>query len=612
MIDFSMSESLQTAPPPKSSIQNFIERQGIIWIIWITVIVSQWGANSQKLLRGEVIGNDDFMRITQIRDWLGGQSWFDLHQYRLNPQDPLLSHWSRLPDLLIGGPIKLLTPLFGEKTAEMIVVVSYPSILFLILMYVLVSLALKLSKTASIPLAVGFMTALSIPTFVQYRMGRIDHHGLQILMAAACCLFIIKSADNPRNAIIAGILAGLGLYVGIESGPYVAAACIAITLIWVFNEPESEKRMRYFGVSLAATTLASLLLSAPISRWAVPSCDAISVVYTELTIAIALVLIILSAISRKINKPISRLVVAGVLGLTAVAITVGLYPNCLKGPYAEVDPRLVEVWLVNVSEAVQFHTFIRGDIVSGMASITLPIFSLIGIVIYHSRTKNGLAIAPRSLLIFTIVTFAAGLVQTRLMAFACCLAIPLSAYVLATSMDWADKFKSMIKRLSIRMGFIVILAPITIPLLFVPFVESDATQTPTEKNELTCVSQPTINTLNSLPKGLAITQIDLGASILYYTDLSVTSAPYHRNTGGNVTAFDMFIEDEATAKSAVERNNADYVIVCADMAETAMLVKNFPDGMLAKLKAGEAPNWLEKIELDHSGDLLVYRVIAEK
>lgn len=179
-------------------------------------------------------------------------------------------------------------------------------------------------------------------------------------------------------------------------------------------------------------------------------------------------------------------------------------------------------------------------------------------------------------------------------------------------MDCAEKFKSMFTRLAVQMGFVVIFAPITIPLLFIPFVESDAAQTPAEQNEIICISQPTIASLKSLPKGLAITQIDLGASILLHTDLSVTSAPYHRNTKGNVTAFDMFIEDEATAKSAVDRTNADYVIACSDTSETSLLVKRFPGGMLAKLKAGHTPHWLEKIELEGSGDLLVYRVISDK
>ncbi|RZV38706.1 MAG: hypothetical protein EX271_10945, partial [Acidimicrobiales bacterium] len=388
-----MSETSEFPTKPKGQIQKFIERHGIIWIVWLTIIISQLMTRSEKLFRGELIGNDDFMRLNQIRDWLGGQSWFDLHQYRLNPVDPLLSHWSRLPDVLIGVPIKLLTPLFGAKTAELIVVISYPSILFLILMYVLASLALKLSKTPSIPLAVGFMTALSIPTFMQYQMGRVDHHGLQILMAAACCLFVIRSAEQSKYALGAGLLAGLGLYVGIESGPYVGAACIAFTLIWVFGEPESEKRLRYFGISLAATTLACLVISTPISRWAVPSCDALSVVYTQLTIAVSIVLLLLSVIGKKITTPLTRLTAAGVMGLGALALTVALYPNCLKGPYAEVDPRLVEVWLANVAEAKIFHEHFRSDVVSGMFRITLPLFSLIGLFIYHRRTKKGLSIA---------------------------------------------------------------------------------------------------------------------------------------------------------------------------------------------------------------------------
>ena len=454
------------------------------------------------------------------------------------------------------------------------------------------------------------MTALSLPTFIQYRMGRIDHHGLQILMAVACCLFIIKSVEKPKAAIFAGLFAGLGLYVGIESAPYVAAACIAFTLIWVFDEDNAAVRLRYFGLSLAATTLICLALSSPISRWTVPSCDALSVVYTQLTIVVSMVLVFLSAVGPKMKSPWSRFLLAAVLGLGALATTVGLYPNCLKGPYAEVDQRLVDVWLVNVAEAKKFHDFFREDIVAGTASITLPIMTLIGAFIYHKRTQQGLSLIPRTLIVFMVVTFAAGMIQMRLMSFAGCLAIPLAAYLLATSMDWADRFKSMLGRVFTRLGFIVLMAPVTLPLIMVMFVDSDATETPAEQNELTCISQPTINSLNTLPTGLAVTQIDLGAPILYYTEHSVTSAPYHRNTKGNVTAFDVFIEDEATAKSTVERINADYIIGCSEMNETNLLVTNFPEGILAQLKDGYTPDWLEKLELEDSGDLLVYRVIS--
>ena len=45
---------------------------------------------------------DDMMRLQQIRDWLGGQAFADLTQYRLGA-DGVAMHWSRLADLVPGG-----------------------------------------------------------------------------------------------------------------------------------------------------------------------------------------------------------------------------------------------------------------------------------------------------------------------------------------------------------------------------------------------------------------------------------------------------------------------------------------------------------------------------
>ncbi len=40
---------------------------------------------------------DDAMRLVEVRDYLGGQGWFDLHQYRLGPDGGTLMH-GRGPD----------------------------------------------------------------------------------------------------------------------------------------------------------------------------------------------------------------------------------------------------------------------------------------------------------------------------------------------------------------------------------------------------------------------------------------------------------------------------------------------------------------------------------
>ena len=49
--------------------------------------------------------NDDGMRLVEVRDFLAGQGWFDLMQYRLGLDGGTLMHWSRLIDLPIASLI---------------------------------------------------------------------------------------------------------------------------------------------------------------------------------------------------------------------------------------------------------------------------------------------------------------------------------------------------------------------------------------------------------------------------------------------------------------------------------------------------------------------------
>ena len=603
-----VKKELQSLSPRAEYI---IERHGSVLLVWVLLMFMSWMQNGTKLLRGELTSNDDYMRMAEIRDWLGGQNWFDLHQYRLNPVDPLYSHWSRISDVLIGGPIKILTPMLGQAKAELVTVMAYPSILMLVYLYLATALAGKLVKTRATPVIAAFMLALSFGALSQFGMGRIDHHGLQIVMALATCLLLITSTDRPKNLIYAGILCGVALYIGIESAPYVAAACMATVLIWVFGEQQSAQKLRYFGLALAASTLVCLLISTPPARWFVPSCDAISVVYTELTLSIALVMWGLSYVGGKYKTPIPRFILAAILGAAALAITLILFPHCLKGPYADLDPRLVETWLNNVAEAGNFKKFFAGDMVAGSAAIILPVLAIIGYVSISIKSGKALSLTHRTMILFIGLTLLAGLVQTRLMFFATALSVPLAAYFLIHLLIWAGKFKPKALMVIVRGLLILALAPVTLPMFLSLFSKND-TVAKTDTAKTVCISQPALSALNKLPKGTALTQIDLGAPVLHFTNLSVTSAPYHRSASGILAALDMFVENEATAKRTALNMKADYVIACVESSETKMMLKYGPSGMLAKLKSGDIPDWLEKIDIDTEPDmgdaLLVYRV----
>ena len=77
-------------------------------------LVQKWGP-----IHGLGLGDtDDNMRLAQVRAWLGGQGWFDLRQYKLDPPAGANIHWSRIVDLPIAGLILAARPFVGNAAAE--------------------------------------------------------------------------------------------------------------------------------------------------------------------------------------------------------------------------------------------------------------------------------------------------------------------------------------------------------------------------------------------------------------------------------------------------------------------------------------------------------------
>ena len=78
---------------------------GLVLLIWLT----KYG----ELSTGVMPGNDDMMRLSQVRDLLAGQGWYDVDQSRLITPEGGAMHWSRIPDLFMAAIIVMLTPSSG-------------------------------------------------------------------------------------------------------------------------------------------------------------------------------------------------------------------------------------------------------------------------------------------------------------------------------------------------------------------------------------------------------------------------------------------------------------------------------------------------------------------
>jgi len=592
--------------------------------VWLMVVIAGFIKTGPDLLRGALPGNDDYMRLVQIRDWLGGAGFRDPQQLRMFPPDPLQSHWGRLTDMLVGGVIKVLTPIMGGPAAEMTALILIPAALLLIAILLVVKLASRLSDSAWMPLGAALSAGLCFPVFYQFYPGRIDHHGLQIVLALGTALALISSDKRPWLAALAGTLCAISLWVGIESAPYVIAACISVSLFWVLGQSHGARRLTGFAISFTAVTLTCLFIASDPTHWRA-ACDALSPVFAVMAGAIGGAMLLASIIGRKVTTPFWRLVIIGVLGLGAAALTIGLYPQCLKGPYAELDPRLAEVWLANVTEAKPFHRFFANNHLTGLLLITVPVIAILGVLFGYPKTplKSKLIdnATIRTLLVFMIVTAITGLIQTRMFSFSGSLGAPLAGALIARMADRMDDIKSDFTRALARVGVLALLSPMLIPAaLGLAFPsESEKNKSAYDKNlnamtsssgsvRVKCTAPAAIESLNALPAGFAITQIDLGAPVLAGTHHSVTSAPYHRNEKGLLTALDVFMGTPDEARIAAAAINADYVFACKADEETQLLTRLASHGLLAQLVDGKTPPWLEPVKSGADNPILAYHI----
>ena len=199
---------------------------------------------------------DDVVRLQQIRDWLGGQAFGDLAQHRLGIGGVEM-HWSRLPDLAPAAIIALLTPFTGPHAAELTAAIAWPAMLFAAALALTGSIARMLATPAPAAIVVA---ALAYPASTLFVPGRIDHHGLQLVLL----LVVVRGALGPgywRSGIAAGMAGAASLVVGMETAPLLAAGSAVIVARWIVGSAGEGARLAGYGMALSAGLgLAALLL----------------------------------------------------------------------------------------------------------------------------------------------------------------------------------------------------------------------------------------------------------------------------------------------------------------------------------------------------------------
>lgn len=517
---------------------------------------------------------DDVVRLQQIRDWLAGQAFADVSQHRLG--GGLAMHWSRLADLLPCALIALLTPMLGTHMAEVTAVVAWPVALFAGALLLVGRIARALATDAATAMAVA---AIAFPATTLFMPGRIDHHGLQMVLLLGAVLATIR-APGAGTGTATGLLAAASLTIGLETAPLFAALGAMAVAEWIAGRSGTADRLWGLGIAALVGLAAAKGIFAT-TAWEYPACDGFTGMAWRAAIVLAAMPLVLAALDRRVVAWRSRLVAAmlvtGVAGGAAVAIS----PACLS-PYGAIDPAMARLWLAQVGEAQPLFAATPG---TALGYAGLMIVGLAGMIGECNRARQGGTDLGWD---FRRAWGWAVLLACQLAALAVTMTALRGAY--AGALLAAPALAAAIKAARSRGTVRLVTAWAASAGMLYPIAAQALVPAPVEAATARgdCTSPAMLADLNALPVGTVIAPIDAGAYLLAGTRHRLIAAPYHRNDAGNRAVYAFYLGDRSAAGDVARRWRADYALSCAAMPSAARaaplpgwrVIRSLPDGAI--------------------------------
>ncbi|WP_157216654.1 hypothetical protein [Flavisphingomonas formosensis] len=545
---------------------------------------------------------DDVLRLQEVRDFVGGQSWFDVTQYRMNPPGGAPMHWSRLVDLPIAAVILLARPLLGAAQAEMVAAVIVPLLTLGVVMLLVALIVRRLIGAEA-----GLLAALLVPTaptvLMQIRPLRVDHHGWQIALALAAVLATFD--DRPRRSGLAGgLLLALWLQISLEGLPFSVAVAGLFAARWLFDPAAETERFRCFILAFAGASLLLFAATHELPAWQAVHCDAISPAQLAV-FAVAAIGCVLATLPLAARRFASRIAALGLAAIAAAAVYRLAAPRCGLDAFGELDPLVRTLWYDHVLEGLPLWRQAPDLIVSG---IGFPLIAMAGSWFgWRNATPetrplwiNYGALLVAAAIVTLLVQRAGAVANALSVVGATALLMPLLVRAQSASSALVRVFGSVLALLA--------LAPPTLALAYVGVFGAVARPQDKAPRGEGCSTMEHIRLLNSLPPSALLTDIDIAPGVLHETPHSVVASGHHRNQAGIRDVLQTFTGGDEEAHAILLRHRIDYIVVCPDLAEMDVYARYAPDGLWSHLRAGRTPAWLEPVRIAGDSKFAIWKL----
>ncbi len=613
----------------------FIPPFGELWAIVLLFYIWCYLVHpGSVILRGNLPDPDDYMYLTQVLDWLNGQSWFDNVQHRLNPPAGVPIHFSRLTQLPMAISIWVLHRLgMSGLAAATLTAVIEPLALFAGLLLSLRWLA-KSFMPANWSGVTAYVTLFCTGLTFMFQPGHVDHHGLVVLLVVLVLGFIAQALREPEDirwSVIAGVLLAFGLTVALEILPWLLIISIWVGLRGVIKGGKTARSSLYFGQALYIASTTFLILTRPFATLLVPDILTYSIVYVILTAGIAISFASVACMTEASIK--GRLILgigmAAVLGL----FFLHFFPQIISGPYGAMDPALAKIMFSSIGEAEP----LSAQSVSWAETLLRVMGGLIALAV-AARFLNRATADARWLWALIVVLLVVGLLLTifyqyrfigMMEVFSI---IPLSA-LLQRGFAWVGRQLQGRKKVYAEIGLLLLVGPL--PMVLLPAVVDGRSFNegvllfPVEESDQRFCDMHVLEHVLNDPKlygdkpHIIMNMMGSGPELLFRTHHEILSAPFHMNVEGNIDSTTFFSTTDPTAAEAIlRRHHTDLIVMCRLLPKIYLSRGSAPPRAATgkieipptatfaeRLMLGDIPKWLKRVSMPGLTNYVLFEVM---
>ncbi len=593
---------------------------GLPIFVWVYFVLCFFLHPESRILKGDFIDPDDYLYLVQTNDWLNGQSWFDNIQHRLNPPAGVPIHFSRLYELPLAILVLPFRCFFNAMDAATVAAVIFPLLMLAVFMFVL--------RWASEPFVgkdwsriTSFVLLFTGILIVQFAPGRVDHHGVVVMLSVAafgCAIRMIRQSDDFKWAIGAGVLLALNLAIGLESLPVLILITAWIGWWAIVNGKLAARNGAVFGLILFLFSYLFLALTKPPANLFAIDTLAYSIVYVGFTGCIALIFvgIILASLTQYAWL---RYVAGAGLSMVSGICFLHFFPDLKGGPYGGVDPALAKLMFDNIGEALPRIGGVSLPVTAICLLSPLLLMAALALVPAVKKAGNDYWLWGLLAVLFIDTGVLGAFYQARVLFFTLAFSTIWFAWFIKNGLIWAKDNLAGPSLAAARIGIVLLAGPI--PMVVLPALHEkrslypDLVFFPVLQEEETCDLHPLAALLSSNAYSdhphLIMNMINDGAELLFRTPDMVLAAPFHTNIAGNLDAARFFsTADQAEALQIVRNRKAEFVALCHAVPDLYRSPAAGTSSSLARqLADGHIPSWLNAIPLP--GNVLLFGVGQE-